>query len=310
MNTQNKYYKPYSHLILSGGGYSALVYIGVYRCLLQYKILKDIKHIYGTSAGSIFGFLIGLGLEYNILEDIFIGEKSLFTKDDYIKFDTSDLFMFDVNKGIFSINRLRLFIEEILEDNYNIKDITFQEYLKKTGKDLHITSTCVNTSSIVDFCEKSHPNMSVITAIMCSSAVPFIFQPVEYEDYLYIDGGCINNIPITTIKKEPMNKLLVINLTKNTNSTTKELKSNLLQYIWNVLSSSLHSPVNLVKNNKDENTDIIDMLDNKMPCILFDVKKEFIYTTFPKEVIEESIIYGYLKIYNHLKNITTIFEEK
>ena len=45
MNTQNKYYKPYSHLILSGGGYSALVYIGVYRCLLQYKILKDIKHI-------------------------------------------------------------------------------------------------------------------------------------------------------------------------------------------------------------------------------------------------------------------------
>ena len=310
MNTQNKYYKPYSHLILSGGGYSALVYIGVYRFLLQYKILKDIKHIYGTSAGSIFGFLIGLGLEYNILEDIFIGEKSLFTKDDYIKFDTSDLFMFDVNKGIFSINRLRLFIEEILEDNYNIKDITFQEYLKKTGKDLHITSTCVNTSSIVDFCEKSHPNMSVITAIMCSSAVPFIFQPVEYEDYLYIDGGCINNIPITTIKKEPMNKLLVINLTKNTNSTTKELKSNLLQYIWNVLSSSLHSPVNLVKNNKDENTDIIDMLDNKMPCILFDVKKEFIYTTFPKEVIEESIIYGYLKIYNHLKNITTIFEEK
>lgn len=303
-NTNTK--SDYTHLILSGGGYSSLVYIGVYRYLLEYKLLDKIKYLYGTSAGAIFIFLIGLGIDYEKMEELFIGVNSIFTKEHYIKFDTSELFMFNLNKGVFSINRLKLFLEEVLELNYNIKDITFQEYLKKTGKDLHITSTCVNNCSLVDFCNDTHPNMSVLIAIMCSSAIPFIFQPVEYENLLYIDGGCINNIPINTIKKNIINKLLVINLTQKSIFSTKELKNNIFQYIWNTISSSLQSPINLVikdiYDDNNKNIHIINMSDNKLPGVIINIEKEYIYTIIPKELVEESIIYGYNKIYQFMIN--------
>jgi predicted acylesterase/phospholipase RssA len=40
--------------MLSGGGTYGYVYIGIYRFLKEYNLLKDIKYMYGTSIGSPF----------------------------------------------------------------------------------------------------------------------------------------------------------------------------------------------------------------------------------------------------------------
>jgi NTE family protein len=38
------------------------------------------------------------------------------------------------------------------------------------------------------------------TAIIASSCIPVIFEPVEYQGYLLVDGGVTNNLPVEPIR--------------------------------------------------------------------------------------------------------------
>mgnify|MGYP003344579892 CR=1 FL=1 len=52
----------FTHLVLSGGGLSGLLYLGSLRYLQQEKYDVQIKHIAGTSIGAFFGTAFGLGI--------------------------------------------------------------------------------------------------------------------------------------------------------------------------------------------------------------------------------------------------------
>lgn len=39
----------------------------------------------------------------------------------------------------------------------------------------------------------------VVPALLASSAIPVLYQPVEYEDMILVDGGLLNNFPVEPI---------------------------------------------------------------------------------------------------------------
>ena len=43
---------------------------------------------------------------------------------------------------------------------------------------------------------KNYPNLPIKKAIRMSSAIPYYFIPIKYNDKLFIDGGTIDNYPI------------------------------------------------------------------------------------------------------------------
>ena len=48
----------------------------------------------------------------------------------------------------------------------------------------------------VHFNHETYPEMQVLKAIRISTSIPFFYEPVNFEENLYVDGGIDNNFPI------------------------------------------------------------------------------------------------------------------
>ena len=288
----------YTHLMLSGGGMYGYVYIGVYRFLKEYDLLRDIRFIYGTSIGACFGFIYGLNVSYEKMEDLFMSPNSYFSANEVITYPPDKLFEIYQHLGAYSTEPIMKPLITLLQETYTISDITFQEYIKKTGKDLHVNAVCVNTGEIVDFCNDLYPDMSVLTAIQASICIPFIFRPIEYNKKLYIDGGTSNNLPLHWIPSLRGHKCIAINLNVELEENTDLLKKNIILYSFNVLYTVLKAAA-IVELQMHPTIDTINISVQKIPIPPLEFKKEAdtYKLNYPKECIEKAILYGYEQIY-------------
>jgi predicted acylesterase/phospholipase RssA len=288
----------YTHLMMSGGAFYGYIYVGIYRFLKEYNLLKSIKYIYGTSIGAIATFLIALDIDYVFIEEILKTPDKYFKDPYFTELDPNNIFNLKNNFGFYNTHKLRKPLEDILEKVYTIRDITFSEFLKKTGKDIHINATCVNTGDSIDFCNENFPDMSVLTAIEASICIPFIFKPVQYKENLYIDGGTTNNLPLHLISNNISHKLLAINITY----TNIKNIDNIYQYFFNVFSCLLKSTVSLeVYNHK--NKDILTIFTHDVPMQPLSViyKNNLFMIDYSKEEIDKAIMFGYTKLYIFFK---------
>jgi predicted acylesterase/phospholipase RssA len=67
---------------------------------------------------------------------------------------------------------------------------------ERTGVDLHVFCTCLNTFEAVDFHRGTHAGVPVLVAVGFSSALPPLFPPGLHEGQLYLDGGFSDNFPL------------------------------------------------------------------------------------------------------------------
>ena len=297
----------YTHLVLSGGGMSGLVYIGIYRFLQQYDMLRSIHYISGTSVGAVFGFIFGLKMEYQYIEELFIGNTEhpgIFMDNRTISFDPKAIFRFSEKKGMYTTERFRSYLIDWLKRKYDREDITFAEYIKLTGVDFHINVTCLNTYCSIDLCNKTHPDMSVITAILASMSIPFLFEPILYNDLVLIDGGCCENLPLSWIDKAISNKVLAINLGTDIEFTKESLLENIGIYGYSLALCMICSHTKKTIREYQDTVDILEINKNPIPFIQAFFEKEAIYTRLSKDIIEEGIMYGYHCIdqFFHSKN--------
>ncbi len=155
-------------LVLSGGGARGFAHIGAIKALEEFGVKPNI--ISGTSAGAAVGALYAAG--YNIDEI-----ESIFTENSFLKFND------------FAWSRSGL-----LSTNSNEK--TFRKYLHhRTIESLEIP-LYIAATDIMNACLTLFSKGDIVTAILASSAIPFLFEPIQYQDKTYIDGGAINCFPI------------------------------------------------------------------------------------------------------------------
>lgn len=184
--------------MMSGGGFSALVYIGVIRYLQQESI--DIPNIAGTSMGSVFALLYSLGVNMGEFEK---RVKSIVSTPtfrhyqlDWIKwiqaacFEDGQRFV-DVLDGLIS------------------PSMTFMEHAKHTGKNLVVCATCITTMQPVYFSVDTTPQVVVLDAIRASCAIPGIIQPVKIGSNCYIDGAIVMNVPVLAFGSAPPDEVLI-----------------------------------------------------------------------------------------------------
>lgn len=153
-------------LVLGGGAARGLAHIGVIKALEEHNISFD--YVVGTSVGSLVGAFYAAGLTS---ADMIEYAKTIKTKD--IK---SGLIPFVPSKT----DGIKNVVVNAL-GNIDITD------LKK-----HYCAVAVDVKSAreVHFVKG---NLAEIVAASC--AVPGVFLPVEYEDYVLYDGGLSNNLP-------------------------------------------------------------------------------------------------------------------
>lgn len=212
-------------LVLAGGGALGGVHIGVLRVLEENRI--PIHAIAGTSFGAIIGGLYAAGLPLEEVEDVAFNsnwedllaleipraKKPLRRKQEESDFLVRyGLRIDDEGKpalpaGLIPEQHIYLLLNRLLGPAST--SIDFQ-------KDLAIPFACVAT----DF-EKAEE--VVLTSghlprsILASMAVPGVFSPVEIDGLFLVDGGLVNNVPVSVLRRlhPDLDYIIVVDITSD-----------------------------------------------------------------------------------------------
>jgi len=171
-------------LILSGGGAKGFAHTGMLKALNETGIYPDILSC--VSAGAIVGAFYADGYKPDEIYEIFSEGSSFF---DYVKI---------------TIPKRGLFRTVGLKDNLSKHLRT--ENLEDLKLPLYVAAANLNTGKVVYFNKGN-----ILERIQASAAIPVLFEPVEIDGHVYIDGGMLDNFPVEPIKDQ-CDKLIGISL--------------------------------------------------------------------------------------------------
>ena len=181
-------------LVLSGGGPSGVAYAGILKALTDYNILKreELNEIITTSVGIIFAILYLL--DYTILQI----EKIVLETDLTKILNTDDLEIDDllVKFGLFSNQQIGDSISSFIRHKTQKNDLTLKELYDLSNISLIGKVYNVDRGKTEYFEYNNTPDISLIQLSMMTTAIPYLFQPVEFEGDLYVDGGLKGHFPI------------------------------------------------------------------------------------------------------------------
>lgn len=191
--------KDYEYLAFSGGGIKGVSYIGVIEGLYEMGILENIKGFAGTSAGSIIATLLALGLTVNeisvIMNDLNF-EDILDDKFGILRDCVNLIDNFGICEGIYMYNMLG----DIIEERFGDPDFTIKQLYDDRNVILIITATDINNMKTIYLHPHSHikeyRDIPIRTAVRMSICIPFIFEPVSYNNDMYVDGAVMDNYPV------------------------------------------------------------------------------------------------------------------
>lgn len=184
--------KNIKHLVLSGGGFLGISYIGLFKYLEEKKMINQIKSVTGCSAGALFGALFSLGYTSTETLDLI---KSLNFKE-YFNVTAESILRFPKSKGLETGNNLTDLFKSLIKTKTQDPHITFKQAHERFNIILQIGITNLTTLKFEICNYLTKPDMPVYLAIRASVAVPILFEPVIFNDCVYCDGGVIDNMPI------------------------------------------------------------------------------------------------------------------
>ncbi len=161
-------------ITLSGGGARGIAHLGVLQALESAGIFPEI--ISGCSAGAMVGALYSEGYSPREIFSI-IENKSLYS---LIKMGLPD-------KGMMELGYFRKVLKE------HIKHDSFEQ-LKKP---FYLSVTNLNTGE-----DEIIGAGKLIEFVLASQSIPLAFKPVKIGEYLYVDGGVLNNLPVEPIRNQ------------------------------------------------------------------------------------------------------------
>ena len=159
-------------LALSGGGARGIAHLGALKAFEEWGI--TIHELSGTSAGSIAAAFYTHG--YSPEEALDVITKTNLFKVVWPAFSWS---------GLLSTSKGEAIINQYLDaDSFDAAD-----------RPLKIVATNLNSGKAEVF-----SSGSLVKALMASSCIPFMFQPVKINGNQYVDGGIVNNLPAECLR--------------------------------------------------------------------------------------------------------------
>lgn len=162
-------------LALGGGATLGAAHIGVLKAIEEMSI--DVHCISGTSIGAYIAALYAFEISLADIEDEISGI-------DWLNISSFSLVKWKF--GLLTNEKLGDSIEKLLGD-VRIKDAKIP--LAIVATDIANGKKAVLTES------------SLAQAVMGSTCVPGIFSPVEIDDQMLVDGGLMENVPISPLRE-------------------------------------------------------------------------------------------------------------
>jgi len=172
-------------LALGGGGSKGYAHLGVIRALEMrgYRI----RAIAGTSAGGMAGAIIAAGFSPDDILDRIAHQRQ------------ENLYGFGRGPSLLGTKGLEQIIHQFLEE--------------KTFSDLKIPCALIAVD-LINMKEIIIQEGKVIDGVMATIAIPGVFPPKEWGDYLLVDGMVLNPVPVEVARSlAPSLPVIAVSLT-------------------------------------------------------------------------------------------------
>jgi NTE family protein len=271
----------YDCLILSGGAIRGIYELGALSHLLESGALKlsSLKVVAATSIGSVIGTLLLCGYDmfeifcYMLKEEVVLKDEdglNLFKKGrERFSGHITKLWTLLSEYGLYDISILSENLGRMIEDKLG-KIPTFSEFKKITGKTLIVTVSNFTESKVEYFSHKNEPDLCILDAIKMSCNIPLLFKKIKYKNCLYIDGGMLDNFPVSIINLE---KYKTIGLVIKNKQRLKEKDVSLIDYVHGCLSLPIQRITSLMYDKQSTNPKIIE-LESEVSTLNFSLSYE------------------------------------
>lgn len=220
VHSEDKVTSPES-LVFSGGGIKGLAYVGVINALQEKQLFQKVKRFAGASAGAITASLLAIGMSAEELDKQMSSvDFSTFLQKSNVNIEglankPSDFSIIEAGPAVIfdEITKLGLCDVSVfvqwLTSMFKLKGFdettTFAQLYEKTGNELTIVLCYANCSKTVLACHTSEEtaNMPIVTAVRGSMSIPLVFQPLIWNNNVYVDGGTMYNYPIEVFDEDP-----------------------------------------------------------------------------------------------------------
>lgn len=250
-------------LVLSGGGARGFYHIGVIKALQELGIKID--RVSGTSIGAIIGAIYASDPETDFEE--------LLKEIDFVKIYSKIL--------AYIKNQKNSDLEKLLKKY--IKARTFEDFKIP----FTFNAVDINAASEVIFSKGE-----VFPAIFSSMSIPAIFPPVKMDEKFLVDGGVINNTPISHIEKHCDN-ILVSDITTTIEIHDKSNNFDIFKTSYFFITHKLNSIENIKRIKKDA----------KKHAIIFRLDSDLSILDFRKKNYRKLIEEGYDDVMRKKKEI-------
>lgn len=238
------------NLVFSGAGVKIYCFLGFIKYLQENELLENIKAIIGTSAGSIIATCLCANFTIEEIEQLLI--KININK--LRKVDSESILNFFNNYGLDDASEFIRVFKIILKKKTGNGDVTFKELYELTQKKLIITATNLNKMEIEFFDYINSPDCKIIDALIMSISIPLLFNPIKYNDQYYVDGGLIDNYPITYFENERKETLGIL---VSSNTINRFNINNIEDYLVGLCMASFSKLIKNTINNFKKNTVVV-----------------------------------------------------
>jgi NTE family protein len=199
-------------LVLAGGGGKGAYHIGVWKALREYGVDRNITAVSGTSVGALNSALFMQG-NLELAEEVWMS----INHDKILSIDASRLSNLlgsirlpELAKWTSKVSSFGVFSRsgflELINEYLDLKIVS-------SSKISCYAACCEVPSLEIKYFKLNRCSSEKITTILlATSALPVIFDPIDIEGKIYIDGGIKNNIPIQPLYNEEFRNIIVVHL--------------------------------------------------------------------------------------------------
>ncbi|MDE5736208.1 MAG: patatin-like phospholipase family protein, partial [Bacteroidales bacterium] len=242
--------RPKVGLVLSGGGAKGIAHVGILKIIEELGIPVD--YITGTSMGSIIGGLYAYGYSAAELDsilraadwDVLLSDKAIRSDISLTEKRTADQYVITLPFGQKS-SLLPIGILKGQHINNLFYTLTANTYALNSFDELKIPFRCVATDVLTGQAIVLKDG-NLAEAMRASMAIPGVFNPVEKDSMILVDGGLVDNFPVEEIIK--MGADIIIGVDVGFQYKGKDKLKNMA----NVLEMSLfmHTKTKIAKNKE------------------------------------------------------------
>ncbi len=255
-------------LALSGGGIRGIAHAGALKALEDNKIPIDV--IGGTSSGALISSLYALGYSPYYIYVLF----KRYAKD-IAKMNSAPILSGIGNMMMNKKVKLTgLKTGRSIEKAYN--GLAKKKGIEKIGdiKNIPIVIPTVDIVNAKEYIftnkvpegeeenDKYITNISLGKAVRASSSFPAVFCPCKYQQHQFLDGGMLDNIPVTEVRKQGANKVIAINFKADdidNSSNIMDLAMRTLDIMGNKISEESLKESDYILTIRTDKTGLLDI---------------------------------------------------